>query len=428
MILVTKFSLLSLFSMNWAHGSCPSRLGIRMLSNSVMIALVAILLGSISAPAQTSCASTKLICLIPTALHTNSATFGFVNTAFGTQIGQLPLATPASGFIFTFDKPTGVYTASQESFGPLLAERAETIGRHRIYLAFTYQRFMFSEIDGNDLKNIPILFSFFSDDGQLAAVTDTRNRVDTTIDQYVAFGTFGLTNRIDVSLAVPIERISMGLRSTGTEYSTTSDAQATFSQFLAGSATGVGDVVLSAKGTLYKHEKLGLAAGMELRFPTGEEENFLGSGAYGIKPYIVLSRRGRIAPHLNLNYQWNGNSLLARDQNGEQRLPAYFGYTAGADVGVTKRLTLVADLVGQYFLDAPQVSTPRSITAPVNKKSKAFSSVELASGSYNVHNLGIGVKANPWNKILLTANALIKLDDGGVRARVVPLVGVSYSF
>ena len=424
---MTKSSLLSLFSMKWARGSCPNRLGIRMLSNSVKIALIAILLASISAPAQTSCASTKLICLIPTALHTNSATFSFVNTAFGTQIGQLPLATPASGFIFTFDKPAGVYTASQESFGPLLAERAETIGRHRVYLAFTYQRFMFSEIDGNDLKNIPILFSFFSD-GQLAAVTDTRNRLDTTIDQYVAFGTFGLTNRIDVSLAVPIERISMGVRTTGTEYSTTSDAQATFSQSLAGSASGVGDVVLSAKGTLYKHEKLGLAAGMELRFPTGEEENFLGSGAYGIKPYIVLSRRGRIAPHLNLNYQWNGNSLLARDQNGEQRLPAYFGYTAGADIGVTKRLTLVADLVGQYFLDAPQVSTPRNISVHVNNLPRVFSSVEVASGSYNVHNLGVGVKANPWQNMLVTGNVLIKLDCGGVRARVIPLVGISYSF
>lgn len=399
-----------------------------MLSNSLKIALVAILLGSITAPAQTACGSTKLICLIPTALHTTSSTFSFVNSAFGTQIGQLPLATPASGFIFTLDKPTGVYTASQESFGPLLAERAETIGRHRVYLAFTYQRFMFSDIDGNDLKNIPILFSFFSANGQLAAVTDTRNRVDTTIDQYVAFGTFGLTDRIDISLAVPVERVALGVRSTGTEFSTTSNEQAKFSQSLAGSASGPGDVVLSARGTLFKHEKLGLAAGMELRFPTGEEENFLGSGAFGIKPYIVLSRRGRIAPHLNLSYQWNGNSLLARDQNGERRLPGYFGYTAGADIGVTKRLTLVADLVGQYFHDAPQVSTPKSITAPVNTQPVEFSSVVLAGGSYNVNNLGVGVKANLWKKLLLTANALIKLDDGGVRARVVPLVGASYSF
>src|SRR5579864_6906375 len=110
-------------------------------------AIVAILAGlscATSATAQTTtCGSTKLSCLLPTALHTNPPTFNFFNEAFATQIGQLPLATPASGFIFTFDKQKGVYKASQESFGPLLAERVETIGRHKAYVAFTYQWFSF---------------------------------------------------------------------------------------------------------------------------------------------------------------------------------------------------------------------------------------------------------------------------------------------
>src|SRR5947209_4293042 len=79
--------------------------------------------------AQSNC-GTKLYCLIPTVFHTTSSTFNFFNDAFGTQIGQLPLASPASGFVYTFDK-SGVYTASSESFGPLLAERSETIGRHK---------------------------------------------------------------------------------------------------------------------------------------------------------------------------------------------------------------------------------------------------------------------------------------------------------
>jgi len=398
-----------------------------MLNKVLKIAIVASLLGSISALAQVPCGTTKLICLIPTALHTTSSTFNFFNEAFGTQIGQLPLATPASGFIFTFDKAAGVYTASQESFGPLLAERSETLGRHRFYVAFTYQRFNFSEIDGNNLKTLPILFSFPSQNSP-TVVTATGNRVDTKVDQYVAFGTFGLTDWMDVSLAIPFERVSMGLTSGGTEFDTHSSATASFTEFLPGSASGVGDVVLSAKATVFKHERLGAAVGMELRFPSGEEQNFLGSGAFGVKPYLVLSRRGRISPHLNLGYQWNSNSLLAKDQNGEHRLPAYFNYTAGADIGVAKRVTVVADLVGQYFFDAPQVSTPRTVSAPVNNLPTGFSSIVQARDSYHVHNLGVGVKANLKWKLLLTANALIKLDDGGLRAKVVPLVGVSYSF
>ena len=391
------------------------------------IVLSAGLLGAAGAAAQVACGTPKLICLIPTALHTTTSTFNFFNEAFGTQVAQLPLATPASGFIFTLDKPRGVYVASQESFGPLLAERAETIGKHHLYLAFTYQRFNFSRIDGNSMDNLPILF-FFPAPDTATVVTSTTNRLDTTVDQFVAFGTYGLTDRIDISVAVPFERISMGLRSSGTEYSTTTDATSSFTESIVGAARGVGDVVVSAKATALRREKFGIAVGTELRFPSGDEENFLGSGAFGVKPYVVLSRRGRVAPHLNLIYQWNGNSLLARDQNGEHHLPAYFGYAIGADVGVKKRLTVLAELLSQHFFEAPQISTPKTLTPKVNNSPMPFPSVLPVGGGYDVHNLGLGLKLNPTRNLLVSANVLISLDEGGVRAKAVPLVGLSYSF
>lgn len=49
-------------------------------------------------------------------------------------------------------------------------------------------------------------------------------------------------------------------------------------------------------------------------------------------------------------------------------------------------------------------------------------------GSYDVNNLSVGLKANPVGHLLVSLNGLIKLNDGGVRARVVPLIGLSYSF
>jgi hypothetical protein len=397
-----------------------------MLKRPLTIAIFASLFFmSISASAQSNC-GTKLYCLIPTALHTTSSNFNFFNDAFGTQIGQLPLASPASGFIYSFDK-SGVYTSSSESFGPLLAERSETIGRHKLYLAFTYQRFAFDEIDGNDIKKIPILFDY-PQVPPAQVVTITQNRVDTNIEQYVAFATFGLASRVDVSVALPFERVSMGITSSGTEYGTTNSATASFNEFLAGSASGIGDVVLSAKGTLIKGEKFGMAIGAELRFPSGDERNFLGSGALGVKPYLVLSRRGRVAPHLNVGYQWNADSVLAADENGNQHLPGYFGYVAGADIGLSKRLTVVADLVGEHFFDAPQISSPETVSATVNNQPTPFSSVVRVNGSYEVNNLSVGLKVNPVGHLLVSANALVKLNEGGVRARAVPLVGLSYSF
>ncbi|HVN17295.1 MAG TPA: hypothetical protein VMU05_00930 [Dongiaceae bacterium] len=398
-----------------------------MVKRVFVLATMAIALGAPCISAQT-CANTKLSCLIPTALHTTSSAFNFVNEAFGTQIGQLPLASPASGFVYQMDK-SGVYTSFSESFGPLLAERSETIGRNKFYLAFTYQRFQFSNIDGTDIKNIPVLF-YFPSLSNPQVVTMTQNRIDTKIDQFVAFGTFGLTNRLDVSVAVPFERISMGVSSKGTEYSTTTTASASFSEFVPGSAKGVGDVLVSAKYGLLRSERFGVSGGVQVRFPTGDERNFLGSGAYGVKPFLVVSRRGRVAPHLNIGYQWNGSSFLATDANGsENSLPGDFAYTAGADIGVTKRVTVVGDLLGQHFFSAPQISKPTALTANVNNQSTSFTSVQaISSASYDVENLSIGFKANPIGNLLVSVNALVKLNDGGLRATVVPLVGISYSF
>jgi len=399
-----------------------------MLARALITMVLAGLFCSMSAVGQTTtCGNTKLACLLPTAFHTNPPTFNFFNEAFGTRIAQLPLATPASGFLFTFDKALGVYTDSQESFGPLLTERAETIGRHKLYLAFTYQRFGFTELDGNSLKNLPLLFQF-PDEQSAQVVTSTENRVDTKVDQFVAFGTFGLTRTIDVSVAVPFERISMGANTAGTEFSTSNPAQASFTEFVSGSASGIGDVVISAKGTLMKGERLGLAVGGEFRLPTGDEQNFLGSGAIGLKPYFVIASSGRFAPHLNVGYQWNAKSSLASNQQGKQNLPAFFSYAAGADIGVSKRLTVVADWVGQFYFDAPQISAPRSLSAMVNQKPQTLPSVVLVNGSYQLNSLAVGLKANPTRHLLLTANATFEVGDGGLRTRVVPLVGISYSF
>jgi hypothetical protein len=109
-------------------------------------------------------------------------------------------------------------------------------------------------------------------------------------------------------------------------------------------------------------------------------------------------------------------------------LPGFFSYALGADIGFNKRLTMVADWVGQLFFNAPQVSTPRNLPATVDNQPGSFPSVVLFNGSYNVNNLGVGVKANPVGHLLLTANVTIKLDNGGLRAKVVPLAGISYSF
>ena len=74
--------------------------------------------------------------------HFNSAfqsNFTQFNVAFVSQLTALPLPSPAAGFTYAFDPATGTFRRTTRSFGPILAERAETIGRGRLSVGFNYQ-------------------------------------------------------------------------------------------------------------------------------------------------------------------------------------------------------------------------------------------------------------------------------------------------
>jgi hypothetical protein len=76
------------------------------------------------------------------------------------------------------------------------------------------------------------------------------------------------------------------------------------------SVTEFGDVIVRDKYQFFEGEREGWAAGIDARLPTGDEENFIGSGALGLKPFVIFPTRGRISPHATAGYELNGNSLL----------------------------------------------------------------------------------------------------------------------
>jgi hypothetical protein len=148
---------------------------------------------------------------------------------------------------------------------------------------------------------------------------------------------------------------------------------------------------------------------------------------------------------VNVGYQWNGFSNLYPNPKAPPlangaiptlKLPSDFDYSAGADIGIVKRFTVVADLLGQHFFNAPRV-TP-AVAASALPASQAIAglpaalantpTVGILNGAFDVDNLGLGIKLNPIGKLLVSANVLIKLNNGGLRSNYVPLAGVSYKF
>ena len=116
---------------------------------------------------------------------------------------SLPLPPPASGFTYQFDPGLGVFTRTTSSFGPILSERAETIGARRVSIGFAYQRLSFDSIEGVDLDSVPAVFTH--DDAELRGgredVVTTINTIDATVSRSAAFISYGVTNRLDVSVA-----------------------------------------------------------------------------------------------------------------------------------------------------------------------------------------------------------------------------------
>ncbi len=429
--------------------------------------LVFSLLLSISLQAQSKLPSTcpyvghvnDLACLIPGVTSTGQSGgngLSSFNTTVAQVLGQLPLAVPVSGFVLGFDAKLGIPIDINENLGSVLTERGNTVGKYKLFVGFTYQRFVFQTVDGIHLNNLPLVGLVGS--GANTILTGSSNNISANIDQYTAIAAFGLTSRIDISATVPFERVSLsgghGILSEALA-SQPSSVGTVSALNVSGSASGIGDLILNLKGAVIPGEKSKMAMGLEARFPTGDVYNLLGSGAYGLKPYIVFSRfSGRFTPHANVGYQWNGFSVLRvnpcyylqSSQGGcavptgtpgsglpTLRLPDSLDYSGGLDIGlVPKKLSAVADLVGQRFFTAPRVTPPGPSILPgvsLPPGSPFATSVNVTNASYFLDNAAVGLKWDPVGHLIISANALIRLDSGGLRpARLVPLGGISYRF
>ena len=378
--------------------------------------------------------------------HFNSgfeSEFSQFATALTSQIVSLPLPPPASGFTYQFDTGLGVFTRTSTTFGPIMSERYETLGAHRVSVGFAYQRLSFDTIEGIDLGSVPAVFTH-DDAEQLGGredVVTTTNAIDATVTRSALFLSYGVTNRLDVSVAVPFITADIVVTSDATiqRIGTTNPETHFFRAFddsvgsrrlftAFGHASGLGDLTLRLKQTIQKASSHGMALGVDLRLPTGDEKNLLGTGAAGVQPFLVWSGNyGAISPHLNGGYQWNGASVLGGSPGTglAEDLPDVGTYSAGAVVEIHPRITAAVDLLGRYVIDSPRL---RAEDFHALNSTLVFPNISFTSGSFNELSAAAGVKLNLFGRLLLDANLLVQLNSPGLRDKMSPLIGVEYAF
>ena len=150
--------------------------------------------------------------------HFNStfqSNFSQFNIALASQLTSLPLPSPASGFTYRFDAATGTFVRSTRSFGPILTDRAETIGRGKFAFGYNFQFYSFDQLEGLDLSTVPAVFTH--DDRQLGGgrtdVVTTVSSIDISVGQWTGALTYGLSDWLDISLAVPLVNTSLHVSS-----------------------------------------------------------------------------------------------------------------------------------------------------------------------------------------------------------------------
>ena len=107
----------------------------------------------------------NLACQIPTTIRVSTSgtqTLGSLSPTLAAQLSQLPTATAISGSGLTFSRSLGVFTASTDSLGTILTQRGETLGRHKLFVSFNYQRFGFGS--ENDSVGCPGIVQGFHAD------------------------------------------------------------------------------------------------------------------------------------------------------------------------------------------------------------------------------------------------------------------------
>lgn len=365
------------------------------------------------------------------------------------QIATFPIGTPTGGFAFSFDAASGTFQRATNSFGPAFADRALTNGRGKLTFGANFQYSKYNSFEGQKLDSGDIKFYlehedvpgdvFFEGDLVQAALRLNLSSATTTM-----FASYGVTDAFDLAVALPIVRVSMDASIDASVLRLATGATSTLHAFPGGATTqtlsdsgeasGIGDVLVRAKYRFASQAGGGLAASFDVRLPSGDSDDLLGSGAASAAVTLIGSAsRGRFGPHFNVGFAAAGNSEVANLSNE-------FNYKIGTEFVASPRVTLSADLVGRSLIDAGSlrrtgvVHNYRSDTGTPNATTfqeyapRTPSGGGLLDGALNVQSVAIGGKFNPWGNLLVNANVLVALNKAGLTARVTPVIGFDYTF
>ena len=271
----------------------------------------------------------------------------------------------------------------------------------------SYQHAGFGEIDGRSLGDGTLVSTATKLRSEPAPFDVETLTLRVRADTITFAGNYGVTDELDLSVAVPFVRLNIS----GERFDTYRGRR--FLQAGASvSASGLGDVVVRGKYNVFRDGGSGVAIGSELRLPTGNEDNLLGASGFGFQPRVMASyESGNVAISGNLGYS-------IRESADE------LDYRGALTFNPVRRLTLIGEILGRRLSlgQLTEATTPHPQLTGVD-------TIRLTSIANNANRL-VAVGGFKWNITdtwLFNASVLRPLTSAGLNAGWVPAFTFDYS-
>lgn len=355
-----------------------------------------------------------------------------VTSAIGSRLASFPLVAPWGVPTSGAPGEGGNLVLSSGAFG----QSAATGGRGRFRAGLAFQGTEFGSLDGFNLRDseLKLVLAHTGSHGTQSEADVIEQYVSMDLDRKVTglFAAVGVNDRIDVGVIVPMVHVNVEARissfirrAAGTLPSTHRfDALELANRTTYGAFTqnGIGDVEVRAK--VRAASQLAFTGGV--RMPTGDEDDWLGVGAWQMSGGALWSGSfGRIAPRLNAGYTFSREGDVFE-------VPDEINYGGGVEVSVSRFVSASVDAVGRTIRDVARVRRG-TITLPAVAGLPGFvseGSLLAAAGTSDVQSMfgAAGIRVLVARHLLLSGDYLFPILDGGVAPKMGLMLGANLLF
>jgi hypothetical protein len=325
------------------------------------------------------------------------------------NLTSVPLASSSSGFLYRLNPALGTMERATQSFGSFFVERALTAGAEHASFGVSFFTAGFDRLGDLELRDGSLVTTAnqFRDEALPFDTEALTLRVRSST--VTLFGSYGVNDRFDVGAALPLIHLTVDGQRLNV-YRGDPFLQAAGNA----SATGIGDVALRAKYTVARSSAGAFAAAAEVRLPTGDEENLLGSGATAYRFLGIGSfESGRFALHGNGGVVFGG---ISDELN-------FFGATSFA---VDPRVTVSGEVLIRRVNDLHDLE----ITSEPHPTISGVDTLRLVQGTTatTLANAVAGLKWNVNGTVVLGGHLAFPLVRHGLTAPVTPTFTIEYAF